>query len=595
MAYLEGNGGSTIFVGADSSTYNSATVRVKGLGQNAENYDGFGVYYQAGSNSASGWTFVSLWNSNSGTTETSPLTINGLPPNTRIYFVARANFRGTWYYGGETYLTTPSAPIPPAPTLSVNDINGKVIKINVTTGSNTSSVYFDHYETMPWGSRYQTVSIGSNTTYVYTFNVPEYMTPYSLDCRATSSDGTPSSWSSKLNFTSEQMMPQIEEVTVTNVVGKKATYRLKANLMGEFAQADYDWIGGVSDETFSLTPNGYKFWDVTAPEYGKRYGVDFKAYTGEGIQAENWTGFYYFWTKPDNVSNLRATNRNKTDITMAWNSAQGAVAYRITALDANTGVQKFYTRTTSLSAVCTGLESGKFYNFRIQAENQNGDLSDNITTVQVATRESQPPEIYMEVPIGNTSSITVTARGIDRLSGINYIRAYVSGKNTASGWAYITKTPTNIMETENLTFLFLNDGSGLKFEMNQTYYFKAEAVDNDGNIASTGNFTFVPKNARPANFSWNVSWSAGSAFNLKASQWNKLTQSINDFRVYKGMATIWFETVGAGQTFTAQHYNDARNAIASMNSSGIPSTVSTGNIVTAWHLNQLANVLNAIP
>ncbi|UGO50794.1 leukemia inhibitory factor receptor [Bacillus phage vB_BanS_Sophrita] len=593
MGYLEGNSGSSIYVGADSSTYNSATVRIKGLGATANSYDGFGVYYQAGSNSASGWNYVTLYNSNTNY-ETSTVTITGLPPNTRIYFVARANFRGTWYYGGETYLTTPSAPTPSTPTLSVSSIDGKVIKINVSTGSNTSSVYFDHYDTMPWGSRYQTVSIGSNTTYTYTFNVPNYQTAYRLDCQARSPEGNTSSWSTQLHFTSGQMMPQITSVSVTNVSGKKAFFLVGGNEMAEFADVDYNWVSGYPDATFSLTPNGTKFIDVIAPEYGKQYGVDFQAKTGEGIKASSWTGFYYFWTKPENIGNFWADGRTKTDITMKWDGAQGAVAYRIKAVDANTGVQKFYTRTTNLYATCTGLESGKFYNMQIQSENQNGDLSD-VKTVQVATRESIPPEIYMEVPTGNTSSITVTARGIDRLSGINYIRAYVSGKNIADGWAYITKYPQNIMETENLSFLFLNDGSGLKFEMNQTYYFKAEAVDNDGNTASTGNFTFVPKNARPANFSWNVTWTSGSTFNLKASQWNKLTQSINDFRVYKGMATIWFETVTTGQTFTAQHYNDARNAIASMNSNGIPSTVSKGNTVTAWHLNQLANVLNAIP
>ncbi|UGO51064.1 anosmin 1 [Bacillus phage vB_BanS_Nate] len=594
MGILEGNSGSTIFVGADSSTYNSATVRVKGLGQTAENYDGFGVYYQVGSNSASGWNYVSLWNSNSGTTETSPLTINGLASNTRIYFVARANFRGTWYYGGETYLTTPSAPIPSTPTLSVNDINGKVIKINVTTGSNTASVYFDHYETMPWGSRYQTVSIGSNTTYTYQFTVPDYFTPYSLDCKAQSSDGTPSSWSSKLNFTSGQMMPQIESVSVTNVTGKKAFFLVRANLMGEFADLDYNWISGYPDATVSLNPNSTKFIEVTAPEYGKQYGVDFQAKTGEGIKATSWTGFVNFWTQAETVSNFRETARGKNDITMSWNASQGAVAYRIKAIDNVTGSERFYIRTTSLSTVANGLESGKFYKMQIWAENGSGNLTDVVEKV-VATRESQPPEIYMEAPRGNTQGITVVARGIDRLSGINYIRVHVSHRNNSSSWSYMTKYPTNIMETENITFLFLKDGNASDFQMGQTYYFKAEAMDNDGNSTFTGNFPFVPTNARPANFSWNVSWGAGSPFTLKASQWNKLTQTINDFRVYKGMATIWFEVVTTGQKFTAQHYNDARNAIASMNSNGIPNTVSTGNKVTAWHLNQLANVLNAIP
>ncbi|AKQ08514.1 hypothetical protein PQE66_gp199 [Bacillus phage PBC2] len=591
MGVLEGNGGSGIYVGADSSTYNSATVRIKGLGATANSYDGFGVYYQAGSNSASGWNYVSLYNSSSSY-ETSAVTITGLPANTTIYFVARANFRGTWYYGGETYLGTPSAPAPSTPTLSISSIKGKTVSVDVRTGSNTSSVYFDHYDTMPWGSRYKTLSIGSNTTYTYTFDVPSYNTAYRMDCQAKNSNGDSSSWSSQLSFTSGNPVPVITEYVKTNTDGKTVTFRLKGNERVNQIEIDKEWGGSLVDEVVSVSPNTSYFYTTTAPEYGKRYWLDFRGTYGS--ETGSWTGVQAFWTHPAQPTNFRDTARAKNDITMSWDSAQGAVAYRVKAIDNVTGVERFYLRTTSLSVVANGLESGKFYKMQIWSENNNGDLA-SVVEKLVATRESIPPEIYMEVPTGNTSSITVTARGVDRLSGINYIRAYVSGKNIASGWSYITKYPTNIMETENLSFAFLNDGSGLKFELNQTYYFKAEAVDNDGNTASTGNFAFVPKNARPANFSWNVSWSSGSSFTLKASQWNKLTQSINDFRVYKGMATIWFETVTTGQTFTAQHYNDARNAIASMNSNGIPSTVSKGDTVTAWHLNQLANVLNAIP
>ncbi|AXY83124.1 hypothetical protein vBBak6_044 [Bacillus phage v_B-Bak6] len=593
MGVLEGNSGSSIYVGADSSNYNSATVRIKGLGQPANNYDGFGVYYQIGSGSWDGWSYVTLYNSSSSY-ETSTVTINGLPPNTRIYFVARANFRGTWYYGGETYLTTPSAPTPSTPTLSIDGVTGKSIRVKVVTGSNTSQVYFAHYESMSFG-RYNTLNIGSNTTYYYNFDVPNYSTTYNLDCQAISPEGNRSSWSAKLTFSSGVPTPQISSVNVTNVEGKNAYYLVRVNESTTEVEMDYSWLGAVIDRTEVVNTNDTTFITVTAPSYGEEYSVDFRPRNSS--IAGNWTGFIKFRTRPLPVTNLRVTGREKTSITVAFSSSsQGAVKYLCKAFDVLTGSQAASIETTNTIATLTGLTSGREYSLVVWSVSKHGDLdSDAGTKIRDFTRESIAPEVYMEVPTGNTKQITVIARAVDRWSGIDYVRVHVSHRNSTAGWSYITKYPQNVVETENLSFIFTNDGNGLPFQVGETYYFKAEARDKDGNIATTGNYTFVPKNARPVNFSWNVSWVTGQPFSLKASQWNKFTQTVNDFKVYKNQALVSFPTVVTGGILTAAMYNQARTAISEMGGTGLPPAVSKGDRVTPYTLNQIVNALNSIP
>lgn len=591
MAYLEGNGGSGIFVGADSSTFNSATVRIKGLGQTAENYDGFGVYYQSGSNSASGWTFVRLWNSNSGTTETSPLTINGLTPGVRTYFVAAANFRGTWYYGGESWVTHPAAPTPGTPSLSIGTIKGKRINVSVTTGAETTSVRFDHYTTMPWGDRYKTVSIGSYQTYTYTFDVPSFSTAYRVDCQATSQYGTTSGWSNTLSFNSGPPNPELLTLRLNMVSGRDAFYNLTANEYTKEIEVDYSWVSGSLDEV--VTP-GQSFYVFTAPNYGEEYKIDFRARDYSQLLFGDWTGWQTFRTQPADVTSIRESARTKNSIEVSWGPAAGATSYRVIAKHNVTGAQAFSTTTSNTVLNCTGLAMETFYKISVQAISKFGDYSENVKEIVIATREGTPPEVYSELPKGNTQNVTLIARAIDRSSGVNRLEAYVSGRNIADGWARITKYPTNIMETENISFVFQNDGSGLKFVVGSTYYFKVMAYDNDGNSSVTGVMSLVITNARPENFSWNVNWTSGAAFNLKASQWNKFTQSINDFRVYKNLSAIQFTEATTGAGFTAAMYNEARNAIAAMNSNVPPAVTSKTSQISPTTLNSISNSLNAI-
>lgn len=109
-------------------------------------------------------------------------------------------------------------------------------------------------------------------------------------------------------------------------------------------------------------------------------------------------------------------------------------------------------------------------------------------------------------------------------------------------------------------------------------------------------------NPRPAYFNWDYNPTTGTTskiqgqpFDLKATEWNRLTDNINSVRQYKGYSYYWFTTALQGSQFTAAFYNEAVNAINDM----LPffnqlSTVSSGDTITAYLMNIIVTRLNGI-
>lgn len=100
---------------------------------------------------------------------------------------------------------------------------------------------------------------------------------------------------------------------------------------------------------------------------------------------------------------------------------------------------------------------------------------------------------------------------------------------------------------------------------------------------------------RPNKFSWTNAKASGNPFNLTATEWNNLTENINDVRVYKTMAEYSFTTAVKGNNFTATMYNQAVKAIKGISGYGTSlSEVSKGDTVTAKKLNDLVTAINAV-
>ena len=103
----------------------------------------------------------------------------------------------------------------------------------------------------------------------------------------------------------------------------------------------------------------------------------------------------------------------------------------------------------------------------------------------------------------------------------------------------------------------------------------------------------VTQRARPSSWSWYSSKYSGGTFNLTAYEWNAFCDRINEFRDYKGLSSYSFTYAYSGSSFTANHYNQARNAINVMNTN-IPPYRNSGDVIYASDLNHLMNGLNGV-
>ena len=115
--------------------------------------------------------------------------------------------------------------------------------------------------------------------------------------------------------------------------------------------------------------------------------------------------------------------------------------------------------------------------------------------------------------------------------------------------------------------------------------------------SETAVVTTLPTQVRPDNFSWTYPKEKNKAFNLTKTEWNNFTESINDFRFYKGFERYVFTPAVKGQPFTADMFMEARSAITGMGNGygSLIAEVIPGDKITANMMNTIVSELNAIP
>lgn len=109
-------------------------------------------------------------------------------------------------------------------------------------------------------------------------------------------------------------------------------------------------------------------------------------------------------------------------------------------------------------------------------------------------------------------------------------------------------------------------------------------------------YLWAPEFERPENFEWTYEKVSGGSFNLTADEWNALTARINEFRLYKKLPEYEFSVAEKNKPFTAQMYNQVREAIQEIAGYGtlIPE-VEQKQKITEYMLNVVVSELNAIP
>lgn len=194
---------------------------------------------------------------------------------------------------------------------------------------------------------------------------------------------------------------------------------------------------------------------------------------------------------------------------------------------------------------------------------------------------------YLSATTNGSTSIIVTINDLT-YSASEYVQFQVNNNNTGSQyvWSSGSSSKSTSYTINGLT-------------PNTTYNFTGYA-NFQGTNYNIGNASAKTSPARPLPFFWSNTKVSGGSFNLTASEWTRLIQNINDVLVYRGSGGYsWFynqfSNITSGKNFTANMFNEARNAISSGSPSvPVPPSASSGGIVYASMLNGLVNSINSV-
>jgi len=190
-----------------------------------------------------------------------------------------------------------------------------------------------------------------------------------------------------------------------------------------------------------------------------------------------------------------------------------------------------------------------------------------------------------------SSSIALTATGMTGLySAVEWrYRVYGSG----SGWS------SSIDYGGSMSVTLSSLSSYTNYEIDVYGYYGTSGVTSVGHYDIT---TYT----KPSTFSWTTSISQGGGiygydlanYRLKiltAVEWNAFTTRINQYRAYLGYGGYTFTTVSTNTAMTASIINEAITAINAMSPpTSTPSSVSSGNTITAYIFTRLRDSLNSL-
>jgi hypothetical protein len=131
-------------------------------------------------------------------------------------------------------------------------------------------------------------------------------------------------------------------------------------------------------------------------------------------------------------------------------------------------------------------------------------------------------------------------------------------------------------------------------DYNTTYYFQLQTENSWGEKTDWSEwYPFTSgTSARPDSFEWDVAKVSGEDVNVTATEWNKFTVRINEFRQYKELTDYVFTTVATGDAISAVIFNQAIGAI-------MPMYTTYGDMQAGWdiyadYFNNIRDHLNSI-
>lgn len=302
---------------------------------------------------------------------------------------------------------------------------------------------------------------------------------------------------------------------------------------------------------------------------------------------------------PDALSNLVVEASGyapSTSVSASWNASTGASGYKWeTNASTSDGIKNGSVTTTGKSITVTSPVGG--YQFTVTPYNSSGDGTGLTKSFAVVNPPLPSALTGLEISVSGTApnaSVTAIWNSSSGATQYNWSTTATTSDGIKSG--HVTSTSKSITVTIAGTF-------------NITVY--PNNISGNGTPSSKA---FDVSRPRPQNFNWTYSGRSltppfapiqvnpndptkdpTKGFYVSASEWNILIARVLLFREYIGLPTFWYNSAVAGDQPMASQFNQVRNAIEAMNSSGLPSTKNTGAPITAADLNALRSCLNAIP
>ena len=315
-------------------------------------------------------------------------------------------------------------------------------------------------------------------------------------------------------------------------------------------------------------------------------------------------------TTPPTITNLYTNLPSH-----GWTNST-TILFGATIKDSNSGVYSVNCNFNGTNKSSTNGISGEYsftfntptaigtYEVTWSARDNNGNLNSGVSTNYWIGYDGTAPNITVTDISSTGSSIRAGIEAKDTMSGVASMTFKISppGNNSTFGQSK-TYYASTVGETMTQYHSFTVDGNGNALSLGKTYYVEATAMDRAGNYTKKI-MSVVFSSSKPSAWSW--SESELNAFNNKGSFSTLTWQRWNAFCDYVLQLTSWYyndttdtyNLAGAkasanDKVLTATKFNLVKNAIGSMNSTGI-SNVSKGDPVLGSYFITLASKANGV-
>ena len=532
-----------------------------------------------------------------GTTVSPVRTFSNLSAGTYYSITAKIYWSDTG-----SYITSLSASVTtnsPSPTINT---------ISATTGYNSISVYVScSYTTSIKVTVNETAKTVNSSSGTFEFTGLTADTAYRIYVTATGNGGTTSN-NNNVVYTKS---PSVPTLTVSDVGVNSAKVSATANGATSINVICNNTTKTISSYSGTVTFDGLKA--------STEYSVVANAYNGSVSSGQ--CSPVYFTTKSDDtvaptVGQITTTipeggytSQKTFDITVGANDNLNGKgldraelyidnSWKQTLSDLNTTSNTY--KEIKFSGVATPT-TAKDYKISIIVFDKNNNSTTQNLTIPIYYDATAP--VLGDVSASQVATgIKAMAYATDNL-GFDCIICQISKPNERT---FGSSSTARVEIKSGDSHIFTKDADEKDFAYGSIYYVKFTAKDKANNYSSAKEDFLTFSVSRPADFNWtqaekNAFTGGGAITVLTYTRWNEFIDNVKAMASWKhnktddvyGELSAKMTNTTEGRTLTAVKFNKVKNAIGSMNSTGI-SDVQKGDIVKGDYFITLSSKLGGI-